>query len=807
MPTILIQLDGQPVDYEDSESLDLSLVKRTDRITEVVGADGVELDNPLESITLPATTGNHAIYDQIALLHPAVGIALSKVTRAFADGTIFFAGSSILRKASVKRNPSKLVLEMLGDGLSVWNQLEGVSLRDLDLGTYQWDTSSITTSWVASPPGIQGIFAPVVYGKTTGDAAPGAWHERDLRLHVYFLNIVKGIFEGLLGYTVVSEFMETLWFGRWVYLFGVGDMVRYEHLPTATSVHVYRIPGVAGSSDPILYHLEYEDTRSEWDEVGQTTLTANPDTSPDDYTLEFTGQGTNWGTFEVEINGVVVYSTGPSYTVGGAQYFQVIKTFSLATGDDLTTHAYDDGLGTLALYDLHLRIYTTPKPWQGADVVVSSCLHDEPVKKFLRAITQMFCLAWRFNTVTKQCFVEPRFPYRLYSSGSHTDYPGFYRTPDSSTALRQVSAENYDVDFLSPFGRELVLCWDEDTSNPLFEVYNAANENTGVPMFGIKKPFEESDPQTTTEPNELFVPLLLSTPDAAHASGGYLPTILPDSYDITEENLPAAEKTFKGKPTCGMVFRDAVEAIWNDTGLEETMPLISQYKPYRVDGDHDDELNIGTFCNGTAQPVEDGQVAQDVYGLAHTFYLHYFRVMKPAMLVRCEQPISLERFSTEDFRNLNLLDLGEGYDQVMGILVEIAKFNPITMTPMEMLFLKWSQPTALDAADITHNPITIAPPKPTGICCEASATVAKVGSDADITSTACREILNVEVLVDDVRVYSGDLTAGTFGDATVDGDGKITVDSAAIGTGVITFTVNIKQDGCEVRQSVRVIEF
>lgn len=807
MNVVEIYLDGTLADYF-GEGLPLSLSKRTDKLLEIVGADGIEIDNPLQSITLPATKTNHAIYDSLGFLAEMPGTLLVKDTKIYVNGALIFDGSAFLRSVSVEGHPKEIVLELAGDGLAIWSQLEGVSLRDLDLGVQEWIGGTCQTSWVATPTtGYPGIFAPVLYGKTSGTGQPGAWHEKDLRLHVYFYTILKGIFETYLGYSLVSEFFETLWFGRWAYVFGVGDLVRYENLPDKCSVHVYRIPGVAGSTDPILYHLEYEDTENEWDEVGKTTFTANPTVgASDEYTIEFTGQGVFWGTFEIEINGIVVYSTEPSYTVGGAQFFQINKRFTLNTGDTVTTHAYTDGGGTMFINDCHLRIYTVPKPWQGADIVVSSCLHDEPVKKFLRAISQMFCLAWRVNNTTKQVFCEPRFPYRLYSSGSFTQYDGFYRQPTDPSALEVLSATNYDIEPSYPFGKELIMSYAKNESDPLFEAYEAESLS-GIPIFGIKKPFNDADGSAKISENDLFCPLLLASPDASSAQGGILPACLPESYEITEETIPSVEKTFRCKPTCGMVFREAIEAYWDFGASIETMPLLSQYKPYRVSGDHDDELNSGIFADMTALPVEDGQSSQLMRGLASTFYYQYFECMKPAMQISFQNPISLNNFPIEDFRGLKLLYLGNGVTPHIGILMEIGDFDPLSMGLVSLLALKWKAATADEAADVTHNPIAIAPPRPTGICCDASASVEKDGTDADITVTACRDITNVEVLVNNSRVYSGDLTAGTFGDVTVDGSGVITVDTVAIGTGVVTFTVNVKQNGCEVKQSVRSIEF
>lgn len=809
MPNVIqIFLGGTLADFESSEALPLSLSKRTDKIFDIVGADGVEIDNPLESITLPATKNNHSIYEQIALLHQMPGLLLVKDTECFANGVLFFAGSSFLTKLSASYHAKDLVLELAGDGLSIWSQLEGVSLRGLDLGLEEWGIANIETSWLATPTsGFSGIFAPVLYGKTTGTSAPGSWHERDMRLHPYFYTILKGIFETRLGYSLNSAFFETSWFQRWAYVFGVGEDVKFENLPPQNRVHVYRIPGVSGTVDPIQYHNEYEDTNNEFNMTSGTTFTAAPLViSPDDYTIEFSGQGVNWGTFQIKVNGSIVYSAGPSYTVGGANFFQIIKSFPLATGDTVTTHAITSG-GTMFINDVTLRIYTTPKPWQGADIVVSSCLHDEPVKKFLRAISQMFCLAWRVNNTTKQVFCEPRFPYRLYSGGSFTQFDGFYHAPTNPADLQEIRATDFDAEFNFPFGKELIMGYADNDADPLFDAYQAGSTNPTVPIFGIKKPFNDFDGSSSKSENELFVPLLLSSPDVSSATGGILPTVLPESYEITSEAIPSAEKTYKGKPTCGMVYRGAVEAFWENSNGVESMPLISQYKPYRLAGTDDDELNSGCFADMQALPVESGQSAQNCFGLASTFYPQYFEAMKPATVIRCKNPISLPGFAAETFQDLKILRLGTGNETQIGILLEISEFAPINMPPVGLTFLKWVQPTASEAENVTHNPINIAPPKPTGICCDASANVEKDGANATVTATSCRTISNLEILVNNARVYSGDLVAGTFGDVTVDSNKVATVNSAAIGTGIVTFTVNIRMNGCEVKQSVRTIEY
>lgn len=84
-------------------------------------------------------------------------------------------------------------------------------------------------------------------------------------------------------------------------------------------------------------------------------------------------------------------------------------------------------------------------------------------------------------------------------------------------------------------------------------------------------------------------------------------------------------------------------------------------------------------------------------------------------------------------------------------------------------------------------------------CCDARASVEIDGTDVIITPVACQPITLVTINDGGGNVYSGDLTAGTFGDATV-AAGVITLDgSLATGqnwNGEVTLTITIATTGC-----------
>ena len=86
-------------------------------------------------------------------------------------------------------------------------------------------------------------------------------------------------------------------------------------------------------------------------------------------------------------------------------------------------------------------------------------------------------------------------------------------------------------------------------------------------------------------------------------------------------------------------------------------------------------------------------------------------------------------------------------------------------------------------------------------CCDARASVEIDGTDVIVTPVACQAITLVTINDGGGNVYSGDLTAGTFGDAVVSAAGVITLDgSLATGqnwNGEITLTITIATTGCD----------
>lgn len=705
MNEVKIIIDDNEADFESSESLPLQLSKKTDNFFAIPGTEGMEIDNELNEISLPATKNNHRIYRQIALSHMMPGSAvLSKDTKIIANGLQIFSGSSILKNASVNTLPDSFSLELIGDSLVIWSELEGVGLRDLDMGVQTWNATFVKNSWTGTyDTAWKGVFAPILYGKTSGVLYPGSWHERDFRFSVYFRSIVDAIFIDLLGYSLVSTFFDTDFFKECVYAFGVGEDVKIEGIGLSTRVVVYRPEDSVLDTNPIEFDNVYVNTFSEWNPLATFTADGNGD-----YTFEIFGSGVGWTTLEIKKNGGVIFSTGPTSTIGSTNIFQVLETFTLLASDDITITS-----NTATLNSVEMQISLPQLPWGGGDIVVSSCLHDIECKDFIRAISHMFNLAWRVNNTTKQVFVEPRLPYVLYESGTPVNYQGFYQRATDTSTLKSHSALSNDLSLEYPFGKSVIFAYKDNGSDPVFEAYQNANTEPLVPIFGVRKDFTVSHGDKREMLNPLFVPLLLTIPDGYDANGTYgIPTILPDSYEISEDHMPSyaeGDIKYKGNPTCGILIRGDLSAYYDDTNTFEDMPRLIQNRPFETAA-NPDVMTLLSFADTTMlNPLT--QVETINPGLVSTFYKQYLQMANPASVFTIRESPSLTNFAAEEFHDLKILQLNNEW--FLAILLEIGEMNPVTLRLVKNVLLKWVEATDSEESSITNNDSTIHPvPRP-----------------------------------------------------------------------------------------------
>ena len=147
MRQVELYINNLTIDYNELKSIPASIRKRTDKFLEIVGADGAEVDNVLKSLVIPDTPGNQSKL-QTLMTQGALGRGSTRVSvKMVVNGIMIFAGPGILKKATKRSGAAAShLLELLGDGLSLWERLEGVSLRSLDLGEITWSFANILSN-------------------------------------------------------------------------------------------------------------------------------------------------------------------------------------------------------------------------------------------------------------------------------------------------------------------------------------------------------------------------------------------------------------------------------------------------------------------------------------------------------------------------------------------------------------------------------------------------------------------------------------------------------------------------------------
>lgn len=167
---IQIRIDDQLVDFESIESLPVFIRKKFDRITSVIGAETSEVSALSNVLRLPASLRNQEVLKNPHLFN-------SKTQKPYTisvvnNGNEVFLGNAIIDRAASSNYPDKISLRILGEGFGVWQRLEGMSLREVNMDSNPWTQQEITESWIQTyDDGKKGVFAPVVYGQTTGNAS------------------------------------------------------------------------------------------------------------------------------------------------------------------------------------------------------------------------------------------------------------------------------------------------------------------------------------------------------------------------------------------------------------------------------------------------------------------------------------------------------------------------------------------------------------------------------------------------------------------------------------------------------------
>lgn len=746
MRQVELYINNQTIDYNELKSIPASLRKRTDKFLEIVGADGSEVDNVLKSLAIPDTPNNQAKL-QTLMQQSALGRGATRVSvKLVVNGIMLFAGPGILKKATKRSGAAAShLVELLGDGLSLWEKLEGLSLRDLDLGEITWSFANILSNWDDIDfSTFKAWFCPVVYGSERGT---GVFDIKDFRPSVGFRPIVDAIFLSQ-GYTIVSDFFDTYFFRRHAHTFGVGNLWKL-HDPDWETAYIKASFGAQtcwtigfASGIYIIYEPD-DDPSTMYFENGQpqfevsppnfvnsnyvnyieaqipgyykVKVTINSEDDIDQLTLFVLRPGAPSPIYEPTFAVTATAVDSPGVLVEAEFLLEALDQIHIICLTEVTPSGFEVNIRSVKVH-----VYMLNKPFIGADIDVASCLPDEEVKGFLRGISHMFCLAWAVDDVTKRVFCEPRFDYTLIEDGAPVIRRGFYRR-DYPLKDYEIDAEQVEVEYLSPFGESLRMGYKDDSSDPLEKATLAQlqrSDQKKQPPYYSDIEFNDRGVKGKNSPNPYFTTLYQSQPsDIELREDAYLPTILPSSYKRgnklpgiiwTPFNQPEKREempTYEGNPKCGIMFPNALSFAFHYDDSETTYfsegaraPWITQQKWIDIGGGP--ALADWDFAPAYADLVSK-DAERNIRGLVSTFYPNYISCIKEGQQLKGLINIPLPTIAALSYRNMARLPFDS--NESVWILLELANYKALLNDECDGTFIKYVAPKKEDMDAVTYD--------------------------------------------------------------------------------------------------------
>lgn len=672
-----IYIDGTLADFTEVETLPFSLSNITDVFLEVVGTRGITIDNSASNLMLPASKKNLDIFGQPHVPGSNYDKA-PKIIVAYFDNSIVFSGKCIYRGCEfILGQPDGIKLELYGGNTEFFGLVEDKNLDDLPLGVVDYDVAEITASWASSYPTRNHLYAPVVY-KNKDTVNPTFVYEWDhFRPHIYFAAIIEAL-EDLTQYTISSQFFQTDFFRKHVYLFGVGD--QWEK---------------GGNS------FVYEQTRSsnwnaatqnQWEGIFSIITIA----SEDFYSFDLQAFTADLFT-QVRVRDV---NTQAILGQGIPGAF-VVPSQVLTAGQQIVLEGFDDSqrnpLNDAIVGPIVFTVRAASKPTIGTTVDLGTCLHQRPITEFLRGISHMFNLAWAVNTKTRTLTVEPRFPYTIDGA----DYPGFYfSTWDSSTGEPQeytsrFFANDFGVDALDIFGNHVAFRQKIEDSE-LGEKAKLAGQsvqNTGFLKAEI--PLGEYEEKGETVENPYFENLLLI--NDVSEENHLMPIVIPE-YSL-EDGFPD-NPTFISEPKYAVFdgnrqFGHTWEPPTGQTGVR---PILYQRPPTGKTVNFFPSIN-GSYADYLYQnSVGNTQV---VPGYVSIFYTHWAACIQKGFQLTGRVKMSGDDFYNQDFRKLKRLNYGTG--EALYILIELNNYQPLAAQEAEVVLLLYQSAKKTLVESIIHN--------------------------------------------------------------------------------------------------------
>jgi hypothetical protein len=557
-------INNTAADYKEIDTIPFQFDVAFKDFEKIGSVESVELSNVVKLLAIPATKNNKNIF--------ANREGQSLPLKVIKNGKQVFSGQCILQSKTSKQ--SKLLtlnLDVFGGNGEIWERLEGVSLRSLELGEAIYQDTAIVDSWGDDVDTNPILYAPVIYGKLDSNTED-VWSVEDMRPSIYFETILKGI-EDYLNITIESNLRNSPLWKQSVELFTVG-----QSWENAIPYQDFTATAVGGETD--LRHF----------------LSANTFQTVWNIDIYFAAGGTN-GTVTVTIGDFV-----DTFSYTGSEF--PMRYYGMPIVGNGIDKIKIETTGTFAA-GTKLRSVSTKEVIIGSKFNIASCLQDKPVKTFLKDIFTMFNLVSFYNPVTKILRLDSMFNHTVDS----LTYDGFYNVPtpvldaklNTAQVIQSTATKAGTVRLQYKKNDAVGYLVDKQT-----QIKNLALNSTETVINQRNK----IDTYTLDYQN-----LFLGTVN--YLSSIELPMLLDEDTEFQNTPIDILKPTFLSNRTCAMVTGETIPVFnFESTNYNNVVPIICQ-----TNNRYEDFPYSLSFADVTAESV----TAQ---GLTTLFYLQYFQTLK-----------------------------------------------------------------------------------------------------------------------------------------------------------------------------------
>lgn len=643
---VKIYIDNQIIDYSDNANLPFILKVAYRDFKKIGETESIDLENAASSLLIPATKRNKAILE---------GNENTFFTfEVVRNGQNFFKGRCRVSNKQYERfNLVGYSLELYGGTADIFEQLEGLSLRDLDLGQIGYSVSSVLASWSGfTSDSNLAIYLPAVYG-TLNSGVVDEFELEDMRPAVYYETILAGI-ESYLNITIDSHLRQNDLWKRCVHLFGVGEL--WENFSDSISTNQVAVGTettltyTQSSSDTIIYKVEINIP---------------------------SGNNSTSDLFELEINSDAGYVQRIAYDVtnGNNVISAEIQLDNVGEKIRLEGHKTSGSSLTLLPAGSQFLVKSTTKVVEGSSVKIASCLHDIDVKDWLKEMFLQFNLVSFYNPVTRTLKLDPAFNFIIGNS----EYEGFYTTENPRTIKTDSTKATKSY---QPIYDRLVFSYQKNGDTE--KIIDQYIEHTTHPLNCIDISLNEG----TNEKEYTSLYFNMSNGLVDGITTRELPILVDQDVKLFEDGAAGIEApTFITEPKNALVTGEPV-GLYFEGVYYTSLPLARQnnlrkYKNYTL-----------TFSDAFARSSVFNGINK---GLISIFYSHYFSILSRLEILTID--ISVDNIlDIETYRNVYIIE-NEYY-----ILIELKNVKH-NSTYCKGVFVKYDMIRNTDSSFYdNHNP-------------------------------------------------------------------------------------------------------